>query len=879
MRILRAKLTHYRGTEHREIEFGPGVTVIEGPNEVGKSSIAEALDLLFRFKDSSKHKAVKATIPVHRDESPQVEFEIESGQYRFTYRKQFGKGSKTELEVTQPHPESLTGDAAHERAGQILAQTLDVDLWRALQVDQGVGIAQANLSDSAALGRALDQASGSTASGAEEGVLFERVEQQHARYFTPTGRPKSELADGKKEIDERQSELEELENEHRRLREDIEEHDRLADRLRTLEEQIPGLESDVADRDKAWETVNKLNQQVQSATTTVESLKLGASRLVESRTSREHLVHKLGESGARVKELRGNHAAVLEPLEKLRKQDKAAKDARTKARSGLQEAEALHKLRSGDEEHLRATLTAEQLGERHARVVKIREKVRDANRILETNQVTDDALQGIIEADIEVRQLGRRLEEAGPQISAHALRDVTILVDDVQVDLEKGTADERAVVRTTKITIPDQIELTVTPGASAEELEESLQAAARTRISLLDEHNVDSVKAARSANSERNQAQRDLAEAESREQENLRDLTFEQLETKRDSCLTVVETHEAARAPEPPMPAELDTARDLASEAESKVTEAREHEREAADHATTLAERMDGENTKEARLAAQIEAESETAGALTAELQAARKRLSDDDLNATIATAESEVETAHVHAASLRSTLDSENPDQVKALKDSARAALEAGKEERSVNREKLGTVKGRLQVQQAEGLFETAESVRSKLHHAQDSHSRLERRADAARLLYTTLSSHRDTARARYLEPLTSRIETLGRVVFNTSFQVTLTDDLTIESRTLDGRTIPFDSLSKGTQEQLGLLARLAVAMIVSADEGVPLILDDALGASDPRRMETMAATIAQAADCCQVVILTCAPDRFRGIPGAQVERLTHGG
>ena len=78
MRILRAKLTNYRGTEHREIEFGPGVTIVEGPNEVGKSSIAEALDLLFRFKDSSKHSAVKATFPVDRDESPEVEFEIEN---------------------------------------------------------------------------------------------------------------------------------------------------------------------------------------------------------------------------------------------------------------------------------------------------------------------------------------------------------------------------------------------------------------------------------------------------------------------------------------------------------------------------------------------------------------------------------------------------------------------------------------------------------------------------------------------------------------------------------------------------------------------------------------------------------------------------------
>jgi uncharacterized protein YhaN len=107
----------------------------------------------------------------------------------------------------------------------------------------------------------------------------------------------------------------------------------------------------------------------------------------------------------------------------------------------------------------------------------------------------------------------------------------------------------------------------------------------------------------------------------------------------------------------------------------------------------------------------------------------------------------------------------------------------------------------------------------------------------------------------------------------------VTLADDLAIESRTLDGQTIPFDSLSKGAQEQLGLLSRLAVAMIVSEDEGVPLILDDTLGYSDPDRMQMMAATIGRAAESCQIIILTCSPDRFRGIPGATVERLTRGG
>ena len=43
MRIHRIKLTNFRGVDSAEVTFdGQGVTVIEGDNEVGKSSIFEA---------------------------------------------------------------------------------------------------------------------------------------------------------------------------------------------------------------------------------------------------------------------------------------------------------------------------------------------------------------------------------------------------------------------------------------------------------------------------------------------------------------------------------------------------------------------------------------------------------------------------------------------------------------------------------------------------------------------------------------------------------------------------------------------------------------------------------------------------------------------
>ena len=132
-----------------------------------------------------------------------------------------------------------------------------------------------------------------------------------------------------------------------------------------------------------------------------------------------------------------------------------------------------------------------------------------------------------------------------------------------------------------------------------------------------------------------------------------------------------------------------------------------------------------------------------------------------------------------------------------------------------------------------------------------------------------------RDEAQRSYVGPLRERILGLGRVVFGHGFDIELDDDLNIRTRTLDGTTLPLQSLSMGTQEQLSLLARVACALTVDPADGAPLIFDDTLGNSDPDRLEGMGAMLAQASEQCQIIVLTCTPDRFRHIGGATVVRL----
>ena len=144
-----------------------------------------------------------------------------------------------------------------------------------------------------------------------------------------------------------------------------------------------------------------------------------------------------------------------------------------------------------------------------------------------------------------------------------------------------------------------------------------------------------------------------------------------------------------------------------------------------------------------------------------------------------------------------------------------------------------------------------------------------LEERARAAALLHDTLTAHRDARRARVQAPYQRALEELGRTVFGDPLTITVGDDLTIASRTVDGVTVPFDSLSGGAQEQLGVLSRLACARLVDGADGAPVIFDDALGHSDPTRLGAMADALVEAGRAAQVIVFSCVAGRFDALRG----------
>ena len=324
--------------------------------------------------------------------------------------------------------------------------------------------------------------------------------------------------------------------------------------------------------------------------------------------------------------------------------------------------------------------------------------------------------------------------------------------------------------------------------------------------------------------------------------------------------------------------AELDTLRRDAARARDAAATAR-HAAAEAEQAWRLAD--DAVRAAESEVAA-----ARTGGAvarsdasrLAAELADARAAAPDDALDAeatdTLARAR-RTEADHEQRAA---ALAADDPDTVEALVVSARRATEALTTRSAEVERRRAEVTGRLQMAGGEGRHDRLSAARDELATAEREHASVARRAAAAVRLHTTLARHRDEVRQAYVAPFRREVERLARIVFGPSLALEVDQGLRIVARTLNGVTVPFEALSSGAKEQLGLCARLAVAALVDAQDGVPVMIDDALGHSDPARLERLAAvfTAATTGATHQVVVLTCSPARYRGIGATRTVSLS---
>ncbi len=879
MKLVRIHLRNYRGTEYREIAFEPtGVTVIVGPNEIGKSSIAEAIDLLLEELDSTGKQGVKDVKPVDRDAGPEVELEVETGDYAFRYRKRFLRDRLTELEITRPRHENLTGREAHERVERILGETVDEALWKALRITQGSGVHEAQVNGISSLAGALDRAAGTVPAGREEISLFERAREEYLNYWTETGRPKAEAAGCTQRLQDRQHALAEIETNLQRLEDDIARMARLQSDLRDLGAARTDADRRVVDLRTQWKQIEGIQAVVTAIEAQAKSAQMAAERAHEAEAGRIKAVSAVTDVIAERDRQVAALAESTPDLEIARERSQAAARVLVDARATRDAAEVVARLLRTDVEYRRAEAVLAELSGQKRRVDVAREALARAEATLIANRVDEATLAAIRAADLAVQMARARLDAGRPTVVIEALRPVEVELDGHLVALVPGEPLRRSVGDRLRLVVPGTVGVDVEAGAGDARLDEALVAAQTAIEELCARAGVADLAAADVAAA----ARRDAVTAKREHEQTIAELlgadglaALAGLEARIAAAEQRTVGYVEARPAEPPMALDADTARDAADEAERALDAVRGVATSAEVEEKAARERLAELETKATEAKVLLQVAEDTVAAHERSLAEARGAASDEALAEGRADFAAAAERATVEATEARTALERESPDRVKTLLENAEGVLAgASLALREAEDERL-QVETHLRDHGEDGLAEkrdNAITLRDAAARELDAYSA---RADARKLLFETLRRARESAHLAYIGPLREKIEALGRVVFGESLRIDMTEDLKIASRTLDHKTVPFGSLSVGAREQLGVITRLACAMIVAPDGGVPLIIDDALGYSDPGRLEAMGAVIALAGRSCQVIVLTCYPERYRHVGGATIRRI----
>lgn len=873
MRVRRIRLRNYRGVADRDIQLEPsGVTVIEGPNEIGKSSLAEALSLVFEQLDSTKRREVQLVQPVDHDVGPEVEVEIETGPYRFTYFKRFLKRPETTLRVTAPRPENYTGREAHDRANAILDESMDVDLWKALCVVQGSAIEQTNLTNITSFAEALDRAAGHEVAGEREVSIFEAAHREYKIYFTDTARETGVLKESREAV-EHALQTEEA------VREDLEGIDELVTRSTVRKREIKSLEEQAADAEKRAEQREAEQKQVEEQETLVGQLERAWEQMAEQEARietdlavRKALVQKVEGAEIRVQEFRTELENDKPSLKKAEQVALQLAEETKRAEQTVKETKKDAELRRADNEYHRAKLDLDQLTERRQRIEAAQRKAREADDFLEVTKVTGELLEHIKRTSSKYERAQAQLDAGSPRLLVTALKDLKIEVNKESRSLAQGESLDESVGEATRLRVPDVIEFEVWAGTSLDTLVRTRDSHQKALKELLDSAGVSSQEEAEKTNLARMDAERAVEDSQRIIEENLRDLSIDEMDAKIERLKTRVSSYPNGRADDPVLPEDFDSSSNLKNEAEKHYEQVQAAARVigvnhdvAKQHYDELKERSQEANVELRVAVAELE-NSQT------ELDTARQHVGDETLAEKLQQAQRVQKAAEQGFRAAQGTLASQNPEQTRVLAENARRAASRTAQDLRQKQDEQQRILANLELLGEKGLYDAHEEACTVLEHAQSRFTRGEARAAAASLLFQTLNNKREVARRAYAAPLREKVGNLGRYVYDSSFSVEFDENLCVSSRTLAGITLPFDSLSIGAKEQLSIMVRLACSLLIDESEGVPLIFDDTLGHTDPERLEGMGAMLSLAGLHCQIVVLTCTPGRFSHIGDANV-------
>ena len=864
-----------------------GLNVMVGPNELGKSTLLDALRAALFEKYSSKAQPITALQNDRNQAGPVVElaFELDDGLYRIT--KRFIK--KPYARLSCPDGRTLEGDAAEDTLRSLLgfdepgktgAKPETLGMWNVLWVQQGQSFGALDLPDSARsnLHSALESEVGTVLGGRRGRALPQAIEKQLGELVTSNGRPRGSYKDLLERAEALKDKLEGLRarrQELSRTLDDLEGDQETLARL-SVGDRDQADQKELAEAQKRHGQLAELEARIEAAASDLELKKRNLEQAERAQVER-----------ARLKETITSECEAVEQagqrVDEVRQQGKEARSQLDKLRAGVREAETAVTLTDEAVSRQRRTLDAVERGTRiceledrckkaQAAETRLREAQQGAAAIL----ATDEAIEGIRSTAKELAIIESRLSAAATRIIFDM---VPVGLSGIEVDGQPVTVEQPSVqaVEPTTIAIPDRGRITIEP--AIKDRDKLLGQQRKAKVRLKDALQAGGAKTVNDAEDQYTRRQKLMQDAElARQETELHAPATADHDTGAQALSDYIEglrqilTREITELGIEELPAQQEAA--TALRATQEQTEEARGAIDTARAALRGPEDTLGElQTELGTVSTRYDDGKERLEKLRQQLAEAEEAHADDELQAAIEMARTEVSDQESTITNLQAQRTDETLPQLEARIARLEKAIQERRDKRGNLKEKIAGLRSHVEALEGAGLDEAIQQKARELELHDEERRRSEREVQVFSLLLSTLRTAEQEAKERYLSPVLNRVRPYLQLLFPGA-EIAIDEDLRIVGMVREaGYEEAFHHLSMGTQEQIAVLVRLAFAeMLVEQSHPATVILDDALVFSDDRRMSRMFDILNMAARNVQVVIFTCREQLFEELGGRQL-------
>ncbi|WP_206454900.1 AAA family ATPase [Aurantimonas marina] len=880
MYLRSLKLTDFAGVGSVNLpNFEPGLNVVVGDNEAGKSTLLTALRAAFFQKHRAGGEAVKMLAPYNRQARPEVAVEFDIDGTAYTLRKAFVQRPSADLSWPGG---SLSGDAVEERLAELFRFSHPGRGDSKLSEHQGafglLWVEQGRSTGGLDIGVGKDAVTASLEGevghilGGERGrSLLAATKALQDRFFTDTLRVAS--ASPIRAAEERREELRTELKAKLALRADYDEKlDRLRRRRETLQsyerdDAIAKAEAAVEAAETASRAAEMLDRERGEAERELRHALAKRDGAAEILRRRDKLIQASANASQAAEAIAASLAALRTRAVEERSEVARLESRRAEAKAAADQAEA-----ADEAIQLRAELSRKQ-----EELAKARERIETARAIEEqlselrhaaTGAGLDQkALAAIEAAEQSRREAAIRLSVAAPKLWLEPAAGKAVLDDTGRAVETEGSID---ITGRSVFDLEGFGRIVIEPGADAGAMARDAATAEAAFATLLSRHGVASLDEARrrvqAAEERRIAAETLKARLEAILPEGLSEAAaalelHEGEVVQRRAATGALAEEDQTKADPAASRATRRAARALLEAADTELDAMRRRAAGSSDKLAT-AEGEDGFR--------QAEAERLRNEHLEAEAKRSRAALAED-----LAAAEVERTAKAVVLDQRQRELADVDPETVTLTLQSKRRALIEIRRQVVALREEAAALEGELGGHGLIALGEDIDRMAGEVTVLERRLGRLRLEAEASKLLHATLLTAQREAREHWLGPIKTQVAPYLRLIHpGTEIEF---DETTLEIRGLHRAGVEehFQRLSAGAREQVAVVTRIALAQVLKkGGHPTTVILDDALVNTDEKRLERMHLVLQKAAAELQIIVLTCRERDFRGL-GAPLFRI----